>query len=113
MEKYKTGDQVCPDNSGKALDIKSVFTAFIPLAFGVVMGLAFIAIEFVIKKNNLKTTICLYGGDDVSLGIDGIGSATTKEEDLSKSQLLEIIGQLRGEVTILSNKLALKEDQVL
>ena len=45
LNKYETGTQVCPDESGKPLGFESVFTAFLALLSGFLMGLVLFVVE--------------------------------------------------------------------
>ena len=46
LNKYESGAQVCPDESGKSLGFESVFTAFLALLSGLVLGFILLILEY-------------------------------------------------------------------
>ena len=52
LNKYESGAQVCPDESGKSLGFESCFTAFLALLFGFILGFTLLLIEHFPKWGN-------------------------------------------------------------
>ncbi len=99
MDKYKVGDPVCPDFSGKALGLASCLTAFFPLAFGMILGLALIIFEVVIKKNNFNPNVCLYDVEESD------EKSRTIQVESRKQELLDQIADLQTKMKAMETKL--------
>ena len=52
LDKYETGTQVCPDESGKPLGFESCFTAFLALISGMALGCLLFLLEITNKFRN-------------------------------------------------------------
>ena len=97
LNKYESGAQVCPDESGKPLGFESVFTAFLALVFGLVLGLVIYGLEQLQKWSNVQVPL-LDTYDKLNLDKE-------EAENLSQTQLNILLAQKNATIYALQNKL--------
>ena len=96
LNKYESGAQVCPDESGKPLGFESVFTAFLALLSGLALGLVIYGLEHLQKWGNIQVPL-----------IDTYDKLHLEKEDitsLSKFQMNVLLAQKNATILGLQNK---------
>ena len=79
LNKYKAAPQVCPDSSGLPLGFESVFTAFLLLVGGIILGLILFCIECYSRMSG--THIPFLEIYDKSKKIEVLSTYNTTESD--------------------------------